>query len=497
MRKQLFAIGIGLLIISLCFNYFKDTGYLFTGIVIIAIFVGFLNTQQEKHSILRNFPVLGYFRYLFEAIAPEIQQYFIERNTDGKPFSRNQRSLMYQRAKNVDATTPFGTQLELSQSNYEGIKHAMFPKNVSHELPRVLVGGPGCTKPYSASLLNISAMSFGSLCQNAILALNKGAAKGNFYHNTGEGGLTEFHLNGADVTWQIGTGYFGCRDKNGNFDPDMFKEKAALPAVKMIEIKLSQGAKPGHGGVLPAQKNTEEIAKIRGVEPHTTILSPPSHTAFGNYKEFIEFIATLRHLSGGKPIGFKLCIGDTADFEKTCNEMILQNCFPDFITIDGAEGGTGAAPLEFVDGVGMPFEPAIIFVHKTLTQLGIRDKIRIICSGKIISGYAILRVIALGADMCNSARGFMFALGCIQALRCNTNECPTGVATQNKQLMKGLVITDKSERVYHFHKNTLLAANELLAATGKSSYAEIDNTIFMRGNEFDELSNDYFPNSTI
>ncbi len=497
MRKQLFAIGIGLLIISLCFNYFKDTGYLFTGIVIIAIFVGFLNTQQEKHSILRNFPVLGYFRYLFEAIAPEIQQYFIERNTDGKPFSRNQRSLMYQRAKNVDATTPFGTQLELSQSNYEGIKHAMFPKNVSHELPRVLVGGPGCTKPYSASLLNISAMSFGSLSQNAILALNKGAAKGNFYHNTGEGGLTEFHLNGADVTWQIGTGYFGCRDKNGNFDPDMFKEKAALPAVKMIEIKLSQGAKPGHGGVLPAQKNTEEIAKIRGVEPHTTILSPPSHTAFGNYKEFIEFIATLRHLSGGKPIGFKLCIGDTADFEKTCNEMILQNCFPDFITIDGAEGGTGAAPLEFVDGVGMPFEPAIIFVHKTLTQLGIRDKIRIICSGKIISGYAILRVIALGADMCNSARGFMFALGCIQALRCNTNECPTGVATQNKQLMKGLVITDKSERVYHFHKNTLLAANELLAATGKSSYAEIDNTIFMRGNEFDELSNDYFPNSTI
>jgi glutamate synthase domain-containing protein 2 len=495
MRKQLFAIGIGLLIISLCFNYFKDTGYLFTGIVIIAIFVGFLNTQQEKHAILRNFPVLGYFRYLFELIAPEIQQYFIERNTDGKPFSRSQRSLVYQRAKNIDSSTPFGTQLDLNHSNYEGIKHSIFPAAVNHELPRITIGGADCKQPYCASLLNISAMSFGSLSENAILALNKGAQKGNFYHNTGEGGLTDFHLNGADVTWQIGTGYFGCRDSKGNFDPEKFREKANLPAVKMIEIKLSQGAKPGHGGVLPAQKNTEQIAKIRGVEPHTTILSPPSHSAFSDAKGLIEFIALLRQLSNGKPIGFKLCIGNTSDFENLCHEMVRQNCFPDFITVDGAEGGTGAAPLEFTDGVGMPFEPAVIFVHQTLMQLGIREKLRIICSGKIISGYSILRAIALGADLCNSARGFMFSLGCIQALRCNTNECPTGVATQNKKLMNGLVITDKSERVYHFHKNTLHAANELLAATGKTKYSDIDISIFMRGDEFSKLSNHYFPDS--
>jgi glutamate synthase domain-containing protein 2 len=428
-------------------------------------------------------------------IAPEIQQYFIERSTDGKPFSRNERSLIYQRAKNVDATSPFGTHMHLNESNYEGIKHSIFPKKVNEELPRVLIGGPDCKQPYSASLLNISAMSFGSLSENAIRALNLGAEKGNFYHNTGEGGLTEFHLQGGDVTWQIGTGYFGCRNKDGQFDAANFSEKANLPAVKMIEIKLSQGAKPGHGGVLPAKKNTLQIAKIRGVEPFTTILSPPSHSAFKNYKELVEFIAQLRHLSNGKPIGFKLCIGETTEFEKLCQEMIDQNCFPDFITVDGAEGGTGAAPPEFADGVGMPFEPALIFVNTTLTNLGIKNKIRIICSGKIISGYSILRAVALGADLCNSARGFMFSLGCIQALRCNNNECPTGVATQDKMLMKGLVVTDKYDRVYHYHKNTLHAANELLAAAGKNNFSEVDISIFMRGDEFASLANLYFPDN--
>ena len=495
MRKQLLAIGLTLLTISLFFNYFLKTGYLFSALVIVLIIVGFFNTIQQKHAILRNFPVLGYFRYMFEKIAPEIQQYFIERTTDGKPFSRNQRSLVYQRAKNIDATSPFGTQLVLNQDSYEGIKHSMFPATVNEELPRVVVGGPACTQPYSASLLNISAMSFGSLSENAIVALNKGAQKGNFYHNTGEGGLTEFHQNGGDIIWQIGTGYFGCRDDRGGFDGGKFAEKANLPAVKMIEIKLSQGAKPGHGGVLPASKNTEQIAKIRGVQPHTTILSPPCHSAFSDGKGLIEFIARLRQLTNGKPIGFKLCIGDTSEFENLCQEMIHQNCYPDFITVDGAEGGTGAAPLEFADGVGMPSEPALIFVNKTLVQFGIRDKIRVICSGKIISGYSILKAIALGADMCNSARGFMFSLGCIQALRCNNNECPTGVATQNKMLMKGLVVTDKSERVFHFHKNTLHAANELLAAAGKNSFAEVDINIFMRGDEFSNLADHYFPDN--
>lgn len=495
MRNKFFIFGITFTAIASLLFYLKVIGPILPLIFLGLLVVGYRNSIQKKHTILRNFPVLGYFRYLFEMIAPEIQQYFIERSTDGKPFSRNERSLIYQRAKNVDATSPFGTHMHLNESNYEGIKHSIFPKKVNEELPRVLIGGPDCKQPYSASLLNISAMSFGSLSENAIRALNLGAEKGNFYHNTGEGGLTEFHLQGGDVTWQIGTGYFGCRNKDGQFDAANFSEKANLPAVKMIEIKLSQGAKPGHGGVLPAQKNTLQIAKIRGVEPFTTILSPPSHSAFKNYKELVEFIAQLRHLSNGKPIGFKLCIGETTEFEKLCQEMIDQNCFPDFITVDGAEGGTGAAPPEFADGVGMPFEPALIFVNTTLTNLGIKNKIRIICSGKIISGYSILRAVALGADLCNSARGFMFSLGCIQALRCNNNECPTGVATQDKMLMKGLVVTDKYDRVYHYHKNTLHAANELLAAAGKNDFSEVDISIFMRGDEFASLANLYFPDN--
>ncbi|MFM2370180.1 MAG: hypothetical protein RL619_2501 [Bacteroidota bacterium] len=495
MRQKFFVLVITAFIITLgVYLYFKIALFLLV-ILFILLLVGLANSMQHKHAILRNFPVLGYFRYLFEMIAPEIQQYFIERSTDGKPFSRNQRTLAYQRAKNIDSTSPFGTQLNLNRSSYEGIKHSIFPATVNEELPRVLVGGPDCTQPYSASLLNISAMSFGSLSENAIMALNKGALKGKFYHNTGEGGLTEFHQQGGDITWQIGTGYFGCRDDKGGFNGEKFAEKANLPEVKMIEIKLSQGAKPGHGGVLPAAKNTEQIAKIRGVQPHTTILSPPSHSAFSDAKGLVEFIAKLRLLSNGKPIGFKLCIGETSEFETICQQMITQNCFPDFITVDGAEGGTGAAPLEFADGVGMPLEPALIFVNKTLVRFGIREKIRIICSGKIISGYSILKAVALGADMCNCARGFMFSLGCIQALRCNTNECPTGVATQNKMLMKGLVVTDKSERVFYFHKNTLHTANELLAAAGKKSFADVDINIFMRGDEFAHLSDLYFPDN--
>ncbi|EIA08036.1 FMN-binding glutamate synthase family protein [Flavobacterium frigoris] len=495
MRKQFFTFGIAAFLMTLAFHFFFKISSIIPLVIAVLLVIGLMNSLQQRHAILRNFPVLGYFRYIFEGIAPEIQQYFIERTTDGKPFSRNERSLAYQRAKNIDATTPFGTQLDINQSNYEGIRHSVFPAKVNHELPRIVVGGPDCKQPYSASLLNISAMSFGSLSENAIIALNKGAQKGNFYHNTGEGGLTEFHLQGGDVTWQIGTGYFGCRTDEGNFDAEKFTEKSNLPSVKMIEIKLSQGAKPGHGGVLPASKNTEQIAKIRGVKPHTTILSPPSHTAFNNAEGLIKFVAQLRELSNGKPVGFKLCIGQTNEFELICQEMILQNCFPDFVTIDGAEGGTGAAPLEFSDGVGMPFEPALIFANKILIRLNIRDKIRVIGSGKIISGYSILRAIAMGADMCNSARGFMFSLGCIQALRCNTNNCPTGVATQDKMLMKGLVVTDKSERVFYYHKNTLHAANELLAAAGKSSYNEIDGSIFMRGDEFAHLADLYFPDN--
>lgn len=465
MRQQLFIIGLIFLVISSTFNYFLNTAFFATALILI----GCYNANQTKHAILRNFPVLGYFRYAFEIIFPEIQQYFIECNTDGKPFSRNQRSLAYQRAKNIDATIPFGTQVDNNTNDYEGIKHSMFPTKVNTDLPRVLVGGQDCKQPYLASILNVSAMSFGSLSENAVMAINKGVKKGNFYQNIGEGGLTQFYLQGGDITWQIGTGYFGCRNEVGTFNEFDFKEKANLPQVKMIEIKLSQGEKLDHGGVLPALKNTIEIAKIRGVKPFTTVLSPPSHSAFSDAKSLVNFIAKLRGLSNGKPIGFKLCIGDTRDFEKVCQEMILENVYPDFITVDGAEGGIGAAQLEFADRVGMAFEPALIFVNKTLQNLNIRDKIKVICSGKISSGYSIIRAVAMRADMCNSARGFMFSLGSMQALKCNNNGCPTGVATQNKMLMKSLVVTDKSERVYNFHKNTLYAANELLAAAGKTA----------------------------
>lgn len=467
-------------------------------ILLSAIYLlGVYNATQTKHAILRNFPVLGYFRYFFESISPEIQQYFIERETDGKPFPRNQRAAAYRRAKNVGDTVPFGTQLEINHRKYEGIKHSIYAKKPSEELPRVLVGGKDCKQPYNASLFNISAMSFGSLSYRAILSLNQGAKKGNFYHNTGEGGLSPYHLEGGgDICWQIGTGYFSCRDFEGNFNPDLFVEKCKNhPQIKMVELKLSQGAKPGHGGVLPAAKVTEEIAKIRNVKPGVTVLSPPSHTAFSDAEGLVNFIKKLRELSGGKPIGFKLCIGDTKEFEEICEKMIALDTYPDFITIDGAEGGTGAAPPEFSDGVGMPLEPALIFVNRTLKNYGIRNQMRLIASGKVLTSTDILRAISMGADMCNNARGFMFSLGCIQALRCNNNTCPTGVATQDKMLIKGLDVVDKSERVYQFHKNTLHTCNELIAAAGRTSYAEVDASMFMRGDEFEHLSDQYFPNN--
>lgn len=495
MRTLFFRFLIPFFIASVIISYY------YHGILWLSIFIGVLlaigtvNALQTKHTILRNFPVLGYFRFLFEFIAPELQQYFIERNTDGKPFSRQQRALAYQRAKNIEATTPFGTQQEINVSDYEGLRHSIYPAPILTELPRTIVGGPQCKQPYSASLLNISAMSFGSLSENAVMALNNGAKQGSFYQNTGEGGLTEYHLQGGDIVWQIGTGYFGCRDHEGNFDGAKFREKASNPLVKMIELKISQGAKPGHGGVLPAVKNTVQIAKIRGIEPHIDVLSPPGHNSFSDAKGLINFIARLRELSDGKPVGFKLCIGKASEFIEICDMMISENTYPDFITIDGAEGGTGAAPLEFVDGVGMPLEPALIFVHQTLVLKGIRDKMKLICSGKIISGTAFLRALAIGADMCNSARGFLFSLGCIQALRCNTNECPTGVATQNKMLMKGLVIGEKKERVTHFHHNTLHAAMELLAACGKKNFDEAGIDMFMRGDEFVKLADLYFPDN--
>ncbi|TDK42734.1 FMN-binding glutamate synthase family protein [Algoriphagus formosus] len=476
---------------------FRDfsLGYFVLGILGVLTALGIYDSLQSKHAILKNFPVVGHFRYILESISPEIQQYFIESNTDGKPFNRNLRSLAYRRSKSVNDTHPFGTQRDLDGEDYLALRHSIYAVHPKEEDLRVTIGSEFCKQPYSASIFNISAMSFGSLSSNAIKALNLGAKKGKFFHNTGEGGISPYHLQGGDICWQIGTGYFGCRDEEGNFNPEKFQEKAKLPEVKLIEIKISQGAKPGHGGVLPGVKNTPEIASIRGLKAGTTVLSPPAHSAFSDPKSLIQFVENLRDLSEGKPIGIKLCIGRTEEFIEICKEMVAQNCWPDFITIDGAEGGTGAAPLEFSDSVGLPLEPALIFVRATLEKYNLREKVKIIASGKILSAFSIIKNIALGADACNSARGFMFSLGCIQALRCNTNECPTGVATQRRGLVKGLVVNDKSERVYNFHKNSVKAVSELLGAAGHYHTEELSVHDLVKGDEMIKLANRYFPDT--
>lgn len=438
---------------------------------------------QDKHAILRNFPLIGRVRWTVEALRPYIQQYIIETDISGAPISRMFRSIVYQRAKNSRETIPFGTQLDTYQDGYEWIGHSLSAREVDDmdEDPRVTVGGPHCKKPYSASVLNISAMSFGSLSKNAILALNKGAAKGGFYHNTGEGGLTPYHLeNKGDIVWQIGTGYFGCRNKDGGFDAELFKQKAQLDNVKMIEIKLSQGAKPGHGGILPAHKNTPEIAKIRGVEPGTQVDSPPRHRAFSTPLEMVDFISHLRELSGFKPVGIKLALGRKSEFIAMCKAMVEKGVTPDFITVDGGEGGTGAAPLEYTNSVGFPLREALAFVDDCLVGFDLRDKVKIIASGKIITAFQLVKNLSLGADICNSARGMMLALGCVQSLSCNTNKCPTGVATQDPKLAKGLNVEDKYERVYRFHKKTIHALMDLLSSTGHISTSELNRTHIFR-----------------
>jgi glutamate synthase domain-containing protein 2 len=433
------------------------------------IMIGYRDIFQKKHSIKRNFPLIGNLRYLLEKIRPEIMQYFVETDTEGRPINRIFRSIVYQRAKNVNDTAPFGTQMDVYEQGYEWMEHSIYAKSLNQDmvLPRVIIGSTACKKPYSASLFNISAMSFGALSKNAILALNKGAQMGNFAHNTGEGGISPYHFeNGGDLIWQIGTGYFGCRNKEGNFDPDLFSVNASLDNVKMIELKISQGAKPGHGGILPANKNTFEIAAIRGVEPYTEIDSPSSHSAFSSPLELLNFLQLLRDLSGGKPIGFKLCIGKKHEFIDICRAMISTGIKPDFITVDGGEGGTGAAPVEFSNSLGMPLRDGLAFVYDSLAGYDLKKDIKLIAAGKIFTGFHLAKVLALGADLCNSARGMMLALGCIQALQCNTNKCPVGVATQDKSLMNGLDPEDKAVRVYNYHKATMRSFTELLAATG-------------------------------
>jgi glutamate synthase domain-containing protein 2 len=437
------------------------------------IVIGFVDLLQTRSTIRRNFPFLGNFRFILEGIGPELHQYFVEDDLGGRPFNREQRSMCYQRAKQQLDTRPFGTQIETNDVGYEWINHSLAPVAVEDVDERVLIGGKDCKQPYSASILNISAMSYGSLSEAAILALNGGAKLGHFAHNTGEGGLSAHHLKpGGDLIWQLGTGYFGCRDSQGRFDKARFAEQAKGPTVKMIEVKLSQGAKPGKGGMLPAAKLTPELAKIRCVPMGKDVISPPAHSAFSTPIELCHFLAELREASGGKPVGFKLCIGKRREFLAIAKAMIETGITPDFITVDGGEGGTGAAPVEFSNRLGTPLKEGLIFVHNTLVGFGLRDEIRINASGRIISGFDMLTKLCIGADICASARGMMFALGCIQALKCNTNECPTGVATMDPFLTRGLVPKVKEQRVCHFHNNTVKAVCELLGAMGLKNSKE-------------------------
>ncbi|MEX6504184.1 FMN-binding glutamate synthase family protein [Pseudomonas zhanjiangensis] len=438
--------------------------------------VGIGDLLQSHQAIRRNYPILGNIRYLVEGIRPEIRQYLLEADREQLPFSRAQRSLVYARAKDQIADKPFGTLIDVYQNGFEFIGHSMRPAPLSDPNGfRVSIGGPQCRQPYSASLLNISAMSFGALSANAIRALNKGAKLGNFAHDSGEGGISPYHLeHDGDLIWELGSGYFGCRGSDGQFDPDRFAEQARLPQVRMIEIKLSQGAKPGHGGILPKHKVTAEISRARGVPMGEDCVSPARHSAFSTPIELLQFIARLRELSGGKPVGFKLCLGHPWEFMGIAKAMLETDILPDFIVVDGKEGGTGAAPLEFTDHIGVPMREGLLFVHNTLVGLNLRDKIKLGASGKIVSAFDIACVLAIGADWANSARGFMFAVGCVQSRSCHTNKCPTGVATQDPLRQRALVVADKGQRVYNFHRHTLQALAEMLAAAGLDHPAQLN-----------------------
>src|SRR5580704_14251081 len=443
--------------------------------------LGIRDLTQKGHAVLRNYPISAHLRFLLEEIRPEMRQYFFESEKDGMPFSRDTRAVIYQRAKMVLDKRPFGTQEDVYRDGYEWIHHSVAPKVHADQNFRVIVGGPDCTKPYSASVFNISAMSFGALSPNAVRALNAGAKKGGFAHDTGEGGFSPYHReNGGDIIWEIGSGYFGCRNRDGSFCPDKFAEVAVHEQIKMIEIKLSQGAKPGHGGVLPAAKVTAEIAAIRGVPVGEDCISPSRHSAFSTPIEMLRLIEDMRRACGGKPVGFKLCVGHPWEFLAICKAMVATGICPDFVVVDGTEGGTGAAPLEFMDHLGMPMREGLSFVHNALVGIGVRERVRIGAAGKIANAFDIARAMALGADWCNAARAFMFSLGCIQSLSCHNDRCPTGVSTQDLTRSRALVVTDKLERVYNFHRATLHTLAELTAAAGLDHPREFRPVHFCR-----------------
>ncbi|NLU83550.1 FMN-binding glutamate synthase family protein [Rhodococcus sp. HNM0569] len=436
--------------------------------------VGAYDVVQTRHSVLRNYPVLGHLRFLLERLRPELQQYFVERDVDGRPFDRDVRTVVYERAKNIHGELSFGTERDIGDVGYEYLVHSAAPVPEPDDAPRVTIGGPDCSKPYSMSLLNVSSMSFGALSGNALRALNRGAALGGFAHDTGEGGLTPHHLDGGgDIVWEIGSGYFGTRTDDGRFDPAVFEYKSAHEHVKAISIKLSQGAKPGVGGVLPAAKVSDEIARYRGVPAHEKCVSPAAHSAFHTPRELVRFVARLRELSTGKPVGFKLCVGSRVEFLAICKAMLEEGTTPDFVIVDGAEGGTAAAPLEYEDNVGLPLTDGLMTVHNALVATGLRDRITIGASGKVATGTDIVKRLIQGADYTNSARAMMMAVGCIQAQRCHTNTCPVGVATQDPRRARALDVDDKSVRAYRYHENTVRQAVQIMASMGVSDPATL------------------------
>ena len=478
MRSGFLIVSLIVIAIIIAGGFFLSTSfYWILAVVAPFILLGWYDMLQNKHAIAKNFPLVGRTRYIAEWLRPKLYQYFIEPDTEGAPIPRIFRSTIYQRSKKVTDTTPFGTQLNVYAEGYEWMNHSIAALD-AHDLdsnPRVRVGGADCKKPYDLSLLNVSAMSYGSLSANAIMALNGGAAIGGFAHNTGEGGISPYHAKlGGDLIYQIGTGYFGCRSEEGGFSAENYKKTIANANVKMVELKLSQGAKPGHGGILPAKKVTPEIAEIRNVKMGEDVLSPPFHKEFDSPVGLLQFLKKLRDLSDGLPVGFKLCVGNRFEFIAICKAMIKTGIKPDFIAVDGGEGGTGAAPIEFSNSVGMPYREGLAIVYDTLDGFDLKKDIKIIASGKIMSGFHMMRAIAIGADACYSARAMMMSLGCIQALECNTNTCPVGVATQDKALMKGLVVADKKTRVANYHQQTVKAFVELMGAAGISDPAEIN-----------------------
>ncbi len=443
--------------------------------------MGLRDLLQPRHAILRNYPLTARLRFMLEKVRPEMRQYFFETDKDGTPFSRDKRAVVYQRAKGELDKRPFGTQYDVYQTQFEWMHHSIAPRPIQKDQFRITIGGPDCTKPYSASVFNISAMSYGSLSANAVRSLNKGAKLGGFAHDTGEGGFSPYHEeHGGDIIWELGSGYFSARNKDGSFSAERFAEVASKPQIKMVELKISQGAKPGHGGVLPAAKVTPEIARIRGVARGEDCISPSSHTAFDSPIGMMNFIAQMRILSGGKPAGFKLCIGHPWEFLAIVKAMLETGITPDFIVVDGKEGGTGAAPLEFMDHLGMPLRDGLAFVHSALVGAGLRDRIKIGASGKIVTAFDMARAFSLGADWCNSARGFMFAVGCIQAQACHTGKCPTGVTSPDPARSRAIVVSDKAQRVANFHRETLHTLAELVAAAGLDHPAQLSPHHFMQ-----------------